>query len=176
MCSGHILRQQQATFGVGGFVLVSGNFRTKTSSFCGSQLAGDTGLRHAGRQAWDQHVAEGAGCYRSQAGGLPQTDKGSFPSVKASCSGQGLKQHEEMTESGLTAQQGWHLEGRVTGKPHSTWPRTRGLWARLWRPSRCQTDGERMTRGDLPSSELLGASPLQGTAPDRKDMEAEAGS
>lgn len=84
---------------MGGFVLVSGNFRTKTSSFCGSQLAGDTGLRHAGRQAWDQHVAEGAGCYRSQAGGLPQTDKGSFPSVKASCSGQGLKQHEEMTES-----------------------------------------------------------------------------
>ena len=45
---------------VGGFVLVSGNFRTNTSSFCGSQLTGDTGRRHAGRQAWDQHVAEGA--------------------------------------------------------------------------------------------------------------------
>lgn len=35
-------------------------------------------------------------------------------------------------------------------------------------------DAERMS-GDLPSSELLGASPLQGMVPEQKHMEAEAG-
>lgn len=50
------------------------------------------------------------------------------------------------------------------------------LGKRLWRPSTCQMDAERMSGGDLPSSELLGASPLQGMVPEQKHMEVEAGS
>lgn len=37
-------------------------------------------------------------------------------------------------------------------------------------------DAERLSGGDLPSSELLGALPLQGTVPEQKHMEVEAGS
>lgn len=47
-------------------------------------------------------------------------DEGSFPSVKASCCSQDLNQQKEMTGSGLTAQGGWRLEGRVMGKACST--------------------------------------------------------
>lgn len=35
---------------------------------------------------------------------------------------------------------------------------------------------ERLSGGDLPSFELLGALPLQGTVPEQKHMEVEAGS